>query len=112
MVLERNLIPPSPSPAIELRFQATGAAAQTHGAALEFNCTGGRRIRGDFDNQIVVFCSDGVVSPPLSWPAESGRTHSCMQLHISPAITQKPHIEWQFIPNIPISHPFTCIIIS
>ena len=74
MILDCNLIPGSLI--IELRFQPTGAAAQTHGAALEFTCTGGRRIKGDFDNKIVVFCSDGVVSPPLSWPAESGRTHA------------------------------------
>ena len=57
---------------LNLSFKATGAA-QTHGAMLNFTCTEGRRIRGDFDDKIVVFCSDGIVSPPLKWPSESGR---------------------------------------
>ena len=46
--------------------------ARTHGDRITFSCTDGRRIRGDLDNAVVVFCSDGVVSPPLKWPAQSG----------------------------------------
>ena len=40
---------------------------------LEFTCTEGRRIKGDYDDKIVVSCSDGIVSPPLKWPSQSGR---------------------------------------